>query len=571
MDLKEGDKFKDKRFKDITDKVNPEFFEWIKKSLNLDVSRALLICTYLLNYNIAENYFPSISRYQEQHSYRRPPKISAQQIAEFRITFEKIFSIITWFVLNYKQRGKILSKSATDSKINKISFSGPLVKNFFAFNTVPPYVEMKMINNILKNYEMVENFVPNLEFDPEFKKILDHKSFQHILVKTSPEFMLDAPLSETLDYETPIDSTVFKPPERIYNVNPELRISYQFFNFFNEMGVMKLGIAEVIDDAISLLSKYYSRRIPLRAEEIRLNLNCFGELLKLTKGKLYLEVSYQNFISHLKEFASEEYTSEFVENFGYQKNFNDFYKSFEEFDPKQFLLDYHQFLSHPFYVYSGIIRTGAFLAWRGLVKYLESLHRGEEFRNQKGTLLETWCYNKALELGYKDIEKIVLIDTNKEPTDRYLNMKKQISLFPKEPLEIPVIFPEQDDKYYREIDLVIKIGNYLLAIECKGTAAPVQETPKIVSWMRRTEEDFAWLQYKCRIISNNLEQNKINHPFLKYVVKILPFQVRTEGMFSLYGDLTPSGFEGILKDFGEKINNGTIIQHLEDITKKISN
>ena len=47
--------------KDLIDKIDPRFFEWLKKILELNVSRALQISTYFSNFYIVQNYFPSFS------------------------------------------------------------------------------------------------------------------------------------------------------------------------------------------------------------------------------------------------------------------------------------------------------------------------------------------------------------------------------------------------------------------------------------------------------------------------------------------------------------------------------
>lgn len=557
---------KNKSVGDILEEINNHIFEWIGKCFNLDTSRSIFIITYLLNRTIADNYFPFISRHLEQHPelLRQSSVLDSEKIKELRTSYEKIYGVMLLQTLYFKQIGKILSKSNTDKKIDRLSFAEPFVDPFFVLNSISPEENAEHFLESMKFYDVAERFVPDLTFDSEYKKILNHKALLHIMVKTSPDFLQNAPLSEKYDYVLPS-----KLPEskKIYDVDDSLTISLAFWNFFNEIGVNKLGIPEVINDTIEQFAKYYAKRIPQRKVEIEKMLTCFGELINLAKGLLYAEAPLSEFRSKLKDRVGEEVALKFLEDIGYHKRFNDFYPTYEEFHPKNYLKLYHDFLQKGFYVYSGKIRTGAFLAWRSLVKYFEMLHQDKDFRKTKGQLLENWCYEKAVELGYDQVEKIVLIDKNGTPTERYEKMKAQTSTFPKESLDIPMLFPEEEYRYYREIDLGIRVGDYLLAFECKGTAAPVQESPKLSHWIQRTEEDFAWLNYKCGIIRYNLEVEGIEHPFLKGLIKVIPFQVRTEGLFSVFGDLTPSGFEGMLKDFRNKMKEGILFDHLEKITK----
>ncbi len=204
-----------------------------------------------------------------------------------------------------------------------------------------------------------------------------------------------------------------------------------------------------------------------------------------------------------------------------------------------------------------------------MIKYLETLHREEEFWTKKGALLEKWCYEKAIEYGFFDIEKFILINKEKNPTENYEDMRRQISSFPKEPLEIPVVFFNKEDmSYFHEIDFAIKIDNYLFPFECKGTMAPIGELPRYVTWMDKTEFDFERLQYKVDIINYNLKNTTINHPFLVDIKKVLSGQIKTEGILSIYGDFTPKNYENLLLQLRENLNNDSFDSFFNEITHR---
>ena len=51
-------------------------------------------------------------------------------------------------------------------------------------------------------------------------------------------------------------------------------------------------------------------------------------------------------------------------------------------------------------------------------------------------------------------EKLILINSNKKPTQRYKDMRKQVESFPKTPIIIDVDFPKDDKSYFHEIDFL---------------------------------------------------------------------------------------------------------------------
>ena len=105
------------------------------------------------------------------------------------------------------------------------------------------------------------------------------------------------------------------------------------------------------------------------------------------------------------------------------------------------------------YYHFGIVRTGAYLIWRALIKYLEDLQGEDEFQVKKGAFLGNRCYKQANKNGFTP-EKLILINSNKKPTQRYKDMRKQVELFPKTPIIIDVDFPKDDKSYFHEIDFL---------------------------------------------------------------------------------------------------------------------
>lgn len=90
-------------------------------------------------------------------------------------------------------------------------------------------------------------------------------------------------------------------------------------------------------------------------------------------------MSINNAINFLKKFCLERLNQEFNKNY-------------KDFNPHQFLQNYHDFLMYAGYYHFGIVRTGAYLIWRALIKYLEDLQGEDEFQVKKGAFLGNWCY-----------------------------------------------------------------------------------------------------------------------------------------------------------------------------------
>jgi hypothetical protein len=113
--------------KDLIDKVNPSFFEWLKQILELNVSRALQISTFFTNYYIVQNYFPSFSSFLElMPELAKEKNLTPAKMKEFRINFERIFSIIIFILLKYDWNKK-LSQDETDKHLNYLESEGSLI------------------------------------------------------------------------------------------------------------------------------------------------------------------------------------------------------------------------------------------------------------------------------------------------------------------------------------------------------------------------------------------------------------------------------------------------------------
>lgn len=203
------------------------------------------------------------------------------------------------------------------------------------------------------------------------------------------------------------------------------------------------------------------------------------------------------------------------------------------------------------------------MVWRAFVKYLEELQQDKGFKVEKGKLLENWCYQKAVEYGFR-AEKIIITNSLTKPTSKYYEMKEQVKDFPKEPIEIKVQFFEDDPSYFREIDFAFNVQDCLFIFECKGTSAPIGEEGRIYSWGSHFERNRNILSEKSDIISFNLQNGTITHPFFEKAKKTVLEVIKTEGLLGKYGVMFPHEFEQYLKDLKQAVDNNNFKEFFEE-------
>ena len=185
----------------------------------------------------------------------------------------------------------------------------------------------------------------------------------------------------------------------------------------------------------------------------------------------------------------------------------------------------------------------------------------------KRQLLEKWCYEKAISLGYK-AKKVILTNPKVELTDNYYKMLKQIENFPDEPLSFECEFyGDYSIASFFEVDLAIKIPKYLLIIECKSYGIPFSEGENYIQWMDNFHYNMHQTVVKGKHILFNIEEKNIQHEFFEDTIKFIPIIVQTEGIFPNYGIIQFRYFERFLKELGEHIKNDSLEDFLKNPLK----
>lgn len=561
---------KEKTISDALDEINPNFFNWLIKIPKCHTVRAVSVSTLLLNFNLQMNYFPLFNTLQKEIP-DLIPKDQKKNFAGFTFTSENIFGIIILAALKFKSQIKI-SMEKTDELINKLWLSGPLVNSFFAFNCISnKFYELKLkdIMDFLPKFTIKDKLLPKLEFDPEFEKLLQNDAVKQIYDTNFITDWLESrepkPYKYLPEKETFLRNwKLYKDKKtKIFDIDPSLTISKFAYRYVNITPSSFFSSNALIDELIRVFSEYYMNKLPHREDEISEVLSCFGEVLKLIKGKFYQKFRYNHLVKKLKSIHSQGRVKEFLETFCLSQDNLSILEHFDQFNPKQFNFEYNRFLSYAAYRISGFIYTGSFLVWRAMIKYLDSLQNEDEFKLSKGPLLEKWCYDKAIEFGFKP-EKIVLTNPMRTPTEKYYNMKEQIKDFPKPALEFEVDFPPDYEASFHEIDLAIRLEEFIFIFECKTTNMPIGEIGDYIKWLNNFGYNFQLLLNKGDILLYNVEKGKIKHSFFQDVKYYAPIYIQTEGIISRLLGMDLSTYVHFLRVLKENIDNDTIKEYLKN-------
>jgi len=564
----------------LLEEINKSTYNFCKRILNLEAERSIRIFTFLINSSIWMVYFPALVKKIKEKFHSRDISDSLN----LEKNLERICGLCLFIKLCYKSSNQF-KKGYTDSEIDNLIVyddNFKLIEDFFIHNLKPPNFPEKIYRELLRKIEY--NPLPELGFDPEYQNLVQSsEASTHLILFTmmglniseyNYRYLKYIPKQELLNQYFGMFKN--KQPEKIMNVNPELRISYQITEFTHNIGIPIFGSVDFIEDIITSFKKYYCLRVPARAMEIENTLKCFGELLKISQGKSYFEIQWNQLKNILIQASSKEISNRFLDQFCYSKKYELFPINFDAFSPEVWIRKYDQFLRAACFYHFGKVFSGVFLLWRALIKFFETIHREREFYTKKGKNLENWTF-KIIESYKFELEKLILINKEKNPTQskNYNSLKLQIKEFFKEPLELEVEFPDHiqfeksnktitaSSSFFSEIDLAFRIENCLFMIECKGTSVPRSEEPNILLWVFNFYNEIKKLEFKVELLKYNIENGSIKHPFLKDIKHFIPLVVNTEGLSGYSGLLHTKALILYLGELNAYLNRGEFKEFLE--------
>lgn len=517
--------------------------------LRFKIERALKINTFLLNYFLIQNYFLAFDLQDDLIKGKKLIGDEGVETSFFRKYAERLHGIFILVPMKYQVENEFTTYQ-TDKVINQMDAYGEFVNRFFSSHENMTSVTIDTILDSLKDYVISIRFLPDLGFDPEFNQIFNSKAITQLFYITYPKEYFQEydiqrfayPLEDSLAneyWEAMKDSD-----KKLFSFNPELK-DYQDFliNAANYFVVPDFGSKVLMKEVIEKFKTYYTLRVSSRKKEIKLFLDCFEILFRLTEGKLYKKIPGGLFNNKIE---SVENNGEFLNKFCFNKTFLPFPKTLDDFKPYEFISEYYEFLRYGCYRYMGSVYTGAILIWRAMIKYFEDLQSTKEFKDTKGSLLENWCLAEVIKRGFT-AEKLILRNSDLEPSKNYYNMKENIKPFNREVLEFEVKFIEHQKPYsFHEIDLVFRFEDTLFVIECKGRSFRLSSTEKFFKWAKNFKDVYDLLKKKVENLAFCVENNNISHPLFDNVKEFIPIVIQTEGVFQEFQGFTTEVFENFL-------------------------
>ncbi len=537
--------------------------------LKFDVGRSLEINTFFLNYNLLETYFIGKDM---RDLVGWEPNLTEEETLEhnlFMRYIERLNGIFILIPMKYKG-DSFYTKAKTDEVIDQAQIHGDLINSFFVSHEDVSKINLSQVEDLLEDYVISHHFLPYLDYDPAFQPIIDSKAINQLFYTQRP--LKDLKKWDIQRFSYPVEDRLFNEMrdalnrlgEKMFSFNTDLPNYNKFLSYWsNYVAVLDFGSKPLIAEAIQRFKDYYSLRVSSRKEEISQYLNLVEQLFSLSEGKLYTKFPWNKLITTLRSISEDKLVDSFLERFCINKMFLDFPKEASEFDAKNFISEYNQFLSYACYCYSGQVHTGAPLIWRAMIKYFEELQFTQEFRDQKGALLENWCLEVIEEHGFQ-AEKIILRNKDVPPNDNYWDMKEQVKSFKKEPLEFEVEFIEHQKKYpFHEIDVVFRAEKLMYLIECKSREIRFSESTKYASWGSRFERILD-IHYKKRDnLAYSVKNGSISNPFFEDIVEYIPIILQTEGVVhKLYGFDTDK-FRTLLSNVKKHQEEGTLMKDFE--------
>ncbi|MHA1196360.1 MAG: hypothetical protein ACTSRH_10495 [Promethearchaeota archaeon] len=523
-----------------------------ERVLRFNLKRSLEVNTFFLNYFLIQNYFPAIDLQYELIFGRKLTEKESVDCVFFREYIEKLYGIFILIPMKYSGEN-FYSNAQTDKIINQVDAYGELTNYFF--NSYENITNVK-IDNILKFLEgfMINyNFLPSLNFDPEFQQILKSKAINQLFYLSTPNNYFytrniqryNYPIEDNLKEE--YNEAIKDLNKSLFNFNPNLMTYKKFLlKAANYIAVKDFGSKVLMYEVINNFKQYYTLRISLKKIEIDIYLNCFKILFEITEGKLYKKIRWAVLYKRLESFCGEKYTKYFLNNLCMNKTNVIFPKELKDFNPNNFIKEYYNFLKFACYYYMGFVYTGALLIWRSMMKYFEELQKTDEFKEKKGILLENWCLNQIEKYGFL-VEKLILKNINQKPNDNYFKMKEYIKNFNKIPLEFKVNFIENQKKYnFHEIDLLFRFDDEIYVLECKGVLIYYSTTKKYFKWAKKFDSIYELLNKKVDNIMYCINNGGLKHPLFRGVKRIIPIIIQTEGVYYRGKAFTPGEFEQFL-------------------------
>lgn len=439
--------------------------------------------------------------------------------------------------------------------IQSIDSSEKFEDRFWIYNLASSQpLSIKEIEKILTKSEITLYTLPNLIFDPQYRKFMETDVYQYFCCKDLSD--------KSSPYYIPGDRSEGNKILTKFHNETDLNKQREFHQHFQSIE-LNVEVKEwfshpqFFEDFFQGLGDYYIERIPSEAKYIRISFECFKELFKLLDGRVNYDLSFNKLKTQLQTTLSKERVDWFLNRFIISKQYQTFSITEYETPPCSLLRDYQDFIKGCGYIHFGRVYTGVMLVWKSVFKYVEELARKPVFRRLKGQLMENCVIDLAEAVGFSAY-KVILKDTLQESSERYDLMKAQIDSFPHDKIiELEVAFPKYSPMTFMEFDVVIQIESQIMFCEVKSTAVEVGIQEDIIRWNQNIKGQFELMRLKGRLFENLFMAEKLNHEIFPEELFAKRYIIKSEGIAGIKGVLTLENLDTQLNMFREWIENET--------------
>lgn len=498
-----------------SNRIKKEIFDISKEIIEIDFFHKIEIFMTFLNQTIALTYFPIAKSFEINRN------IHENKILE--IATENYLFYVLFLSMYYKNnQNKKIYKNFVDNEPFQNN-----IKNFWYYShKFDESIQLEEINDSLN---ISQNLWSTIIYDKKFFLIASNPAFQYLLSRE-------------------IQKNQF---------NQEIIHKYNWSDrdqFGKHIGKYFFSNSIVFEEVIIAYSKYFSFRISSKSEEIDSMSHGFIESLKICEGNIYLKIQYTDFKKQLYEKLSFDEINEFLDKFFYLKHYNLFPSQYEELNRNEILREFNLFLKKAGFVYSGQIYTGVFIIFRSFLQYIKEIQTEPEFRNWKGDAIENWCY-ELCGLANFPTRKLILRNNNRNPSPKYRLMKQNISSFSGKVLENQLNFLDSDSSSFHEIDLLIRVSDKIIILECKGTAMSNEFEQNQDKWMDYYKSQWKLLQLKQKELVKAMDDEVFQDPFFSGITETRILLLRGEGLYGMFGTIPIPFFPQLIRKYEISLQN----------------
>jgi hypothetical protein len=255
--------------KDLAQDSKNLMFQLINDRIRkFDIPRTLGIDTFFLNYFLVHIYFPGFEM-TNQFLPNWKPYTNEQEadFNHFKRYVEILHGLFIMIPMKYQEKSEKYSAAETDIIIDRVDAYGDFTNSFFHAheNVKQDLTDINKMEDVLKGFDIIYRFLPDLEFDPEFNKIVNSKAINQLYHITYPaNFLKEHGISRynypiNIEIQQEFDEAMKDWNATLFHFDPNLLVYSNFLkNACNHVLALDFGSEMLINEVISLFTEYYS-------------------------------------------------------------------------------------------------------------------------------------------------------------------------------------------------------------------------------------------------------------------------------------------------------------------------